>query len=352
MRYHQHVFKALTGLRGVGALWVTLFHLFHGSGIPALDCGYLGVDLFFLLSGFIICHVHAADFRPGYRLGEHLRFLQLRLARIYPLHVLVLLAFAVFVLTAPGLLARYHDPARLGGAAFVRTLLLAHNWGFGNWSLWNQPTWSLSAEWLAYLAFPLVAILTGRVGARLSLAVCLLALAALESVLWVTGVPSGPGRVGLLRIAFEFPAGCLLYGYVAAQGARAPRWLPWPALALVLAAVCLPRLEPLATCGFALLIVAVTTHDNVLTRLLCTPAAMRLGDVSFSLYMVHWPLIQVRNWAVASGLVGEEVGLVGVVLAIALLSWLCWRYIEVPARLIGRRLIVSAPARPGASVAT
>src|SRR6188768_1996982 len=95
----------LTGLRGIGALWVLLFHWAGlrqwGREAPVLGFGYLGVDLFFLLSGFVLTHVYLR--RLSLDWASYRQFLLLRFARIYPLYASVLLAFAAAILLIPGL---------------------------------------------------------------------------------------------------------------------------------------------------------------------------------------------------------------------------------------------------------
>src|SRR3954452_803959 len=80
---------ALTGLHGLAAAWVFLFHLLHGEGVPVVEYGYMGVDIFFVLSGFVLSHVYLrqGDLATA---GGYLRFVAVRLTRIYPLHVFML----------------------------------------------------------------------------------------------------------------------------------------------------------------------------------------------------------------------------------------------------------------------
>src|ERR1700744_4959496 len=88
---------ALTGLRGVAALWVVLFHMELETPIPIIEKGYLGVDIFFILSGFILMHVYAD--RKEFNYNE---FVRARLARIYPLHMLSLVVLGIIVCLLPG----------------------------------------------------------------------------------------------------------------------------------------------------------------------------------------------------------------------------------------------------------
>src|SRR5689334_18685004 len=149
---------SLTGVRALAALAVVFFHFrvvgfapeSYATDFPAVNACYLGVDAFFLLSGFVMMHVHGEEFaRP--RVASAWRFLGLRLARIYPLHVailgLLLVLATVQTLLAPASTATPEWQERFAMDALLRHLLLV------GWSsaTWNPPAWSLSAEWTAYL---------------------------------------------------------------------------------------------------------------------------------------------------------------------------------------------------------
>jgi peptidoglycan/LPS O-acetylase OafA/YrhL len=336
----QQYYKSLSGLRGLGAIWVTLFHVFYQSTNHLISVGYLGVDLFFILSGFIISHVHNADFANGYRPAQHWKFLQLRLIRIYPLHVFILFAFALFVFTAPRFVEQHVHPERFGFGPFLASLFLVHNWGFTSTTFWNGPTWSLSAEWLAYLAFPFISVAVGRLNPKYSLLAALVALVSLELILFITMSPRGDmGKVGLLRIGFEFLSGCFIQRYAAWDRRRSTASLEWVALGLLAIAIYIPSLRAFAPISFALLILAVVSGQSIATKLFSSPPMLFLGDVSFSLYMCHWPLIQVRNWSMKQGYMSEGVSLFALLVAICIVTILCWKYVEVPARAFGRQLL-------------
>lgn len=147
----------MTGIRGIAAVWVMLFHAGQDAGkifalpllerIPEMWYGCLGVDLFFMLSGFILMYAHGRDFHV---LRKHslIRFARLRFTRIYPLNAVVLLLIAAFVAFQPGYVAWARSPAGgtvYGGSsaftawAFVRTLFLATRWFLPGIGEWNQP---------------------------------------------------------------------------------------------------------------------------------------------------------------------------------------------------------------------
>jgi peptidoglycan/LPS O-acetylase OafA/YrhL len=158
---------SLTGIRALAAIWVLSFHLLGGTlaafpGLPAplknaIGGGYLGVDLFFILSGFVLAYQYLDRFERV-ELGPYSRFLALRLARIYPVHLFTLVLTLVLVVAARLAGFPHHSsPEFFGAGSFVANVLLVHAWGFCTGLTWNYPSWSVSCEFLAYLAFPFIA---------------------------------------------------------------------------------------------------------------------------------------------------------------------------------------------------
>ncbi len=144
---------SLTGLRGIAALWVVLYHLTDRLRWPVFDAGWLGVDMFFTLSGFVLTHVYA-DRNMFTTWRSYVGFLMVRLARIYPLHIFALLVVAAVALLVPG----YWPPGfakypLFGLHGLVEALLLVQNWPFIGLNNWHTPSWTLSNEWMAYLMF-------------------------------------------------------------------------------------------------------------------------------------------------------------------------------------------------------
>lgn len=164
---------ALTGIRGVAAVWVVLYHAqsLWDLRLPLLSDGFRAVDLFFVLSGFIMMHAHQADFVS---LNAHrtFRFFGLRALRVYPLNVVILLLILPFIVAFPAFViwTRNIDPS-LGNAysfaGFWQTLFLANRWLMRDLGVWNGTTWSLSVELLAYLSFPIIAFLLNKEESRI-----------------------------------------------------------------------------------------------------------------------------------------------------------------------------------------
>ncbi len=329
---------ALTGLRGVAALWVVFFHL--TVGIPLLQHGYLGVDVFFLLSGYVLAYVYAGKLADA---ADYVSFIRARVARIYPMHLTALCVLALMVVTLPGFAEHYPQPEqRWGFGPFVASLLLVQNWAYFLPTSWNTPSWSLSAEWFAYLLFPMFVFATQwqrSIIAPLLLAGSLLLVLFGAFALRGLHVLNGEGVPGMVRMACEFAAGCLLWRAVANGLGRLPAVVDMVALALVLVATIYGgTFTFLALPGFAL-IVLLATQESPTARLLSLAPVVFLGEISYSIYLIHFMLIQGSQWFLAGRLVGTfwqviwDAGLLLTCIGIATLSY---RWIERPGRAWGR----------------
>src|SRR5258706_1708056 len=138
--------RSHTALRGIAALLVVIFH-FDASLHPAIEIerytlafssGHLWVDFFFILSGYILCHVYSEQ--PGTGRYQAFKFLWARFARIFPLHLATLFFLVVFQLAISIIT---HRESRIGGwDTFWLNLLNIHAWGVLDQYDWNFPSWS------------------------------------------------------------------------------------------------------------------------------------------------------------------------------------------------------------------
>ena len=330
----------MTGIRGVAAIWVVLFHLsqsLHGTlGIsesaPFILTGFLGVDLFFFLSGAVMYHVHANDFL-NYRISTHLHFLKLRLARIYPLHLFCLFFLAIAVITLPDFASSY----RAEGFSFKNFLisaLLVNHWGFGPATLWNNPVWSLSAEWLGYLTFPIVIITIRKFIPRgQEILVVTLLLIGLIAIMKFADAPTlgQTGKLGVIRMASEFSAGCLLYRS-ALKRKTASETLFLLGLAIVLVCAYGLKLHWGAVFGLALIVTSICTENSIAKIALGNPITVLLGELSFSLYLSHWPLIQIAQWIASHTNIDPNFLALMLIGSIAVLPIFLYKFVEIPAR--------------------
>ena len=167
------VIPSLTGIRGVAAVWVVLFHLggvcssvfgiARLQAIPIVASGWSGVDMFFVLSGFVLMRSHSGEFEQ-LRAQSILRFTKIRIARVYPVSAVVLILIAMLTVDH-GFVSCYRQfhPGNFTRMALLKTALLATRWFLpGPKGEWNEPVWSLSAEMLGYAAFPVLAWLLSR----------------------------------------------------------------------------------------------------------------------------------------------------------------------------------------------
>lgn len=299
------VFPALTSVRFFLALGVVLFHLQLTWSWPTLEwTGFiersrLGVDVFFILSGFVLTHVYARQVEAG---GfDYRRFLIARIARIYPAHIIILLGMGGVALVAMALGEQF-DPKSYSLLGFLQTALLIHAW-FPTTELveWNGPSWSLSAEWAAYLLFPLFLavgmMLQKRPLVLLAIAVALfLALDELYRTLMRDELLHAEFNLGVLRIAPTFIGGIGLYMLAAKVRPGRSTSIVF-AVTTVAAMAILMHLRAdqrliVAMSGMVVLGLAWLSAAAV-DGPLKWPALLFLGEASYAIYLLHLPLITV-----------------------------------------------------------
>ena len=305
---------SLTGVRGVAAIWVALLHA--GGYVPIepvlgravanlVSAGWLGVDLFFVLSGFVMAYVHQVDF-PSWDAGRAWHFLKLRLSRIYPAHAVATLVLVPLVLSATWLSLYQFTPetrADYTGTKLLYSLTLLNGWGLPDSVGWNVPSWSVGSEWFAYLLFPFVALGLNRV--RSPVAHLALILANFAGMIAVSlGVRDGqtymPGpSLTLLRVSSGFLIGCSLYNI--RRGLRAGPIFDALAVAatagiVVLGAAGLPHFyDFLMVAAFAALILALSLARGPAALLFASAPAVYLGRISYSIYLIHLTVLMVVN---------------------------------------------------------
>lgn len=298
--------KPLTALRFYAALWVVSFHFWPNlAGVdftPKLvEKGYLGVELFFVLSGFILSHVYLQGFGEGrLRYGQ---FLWARLARIYPLHIATLAGVAAMGLGAMAVGVQMTHPI-VDWASLPANLTLTHAWGLAQTAAWNHPSWSISAEAFAYIAFPVFATVAWALRDRPRAAVggalvLLFALYALYRRFTGEELTSATIAWGALRIVPCFAYGCainLLWRSGAVKTAREAAWGVALFVAAIVALVEAGAPDAALVAVFGGLILALAGLSSTGSRWLSSPAGVYLGEVSFAVYMVciPWQLLFVN----------------------------------------------------------
>ena len=191
--------KSLTALRGIAAAGVLAFHI--GAPIP----GYLCVDLFFMLSGFVLMHAYSEHFARSVSGAADRRFLRARLARIYPVHILTILL----------LLPLFGSDPSFSLGALIHNLLLTQ----GPWlseASWNYGAWSISAEWHAYLIFPFLVVVVSARSRVATITIGALNSSPSPPPSRSTGRRTSPPRRPCRRAAY--PSSCWAWRFIALTG--------------------------------------------------------------------------------------------------------------------------------------
>ncbi len=337
----SHYRPDIDGLRAIAVLAVVLFHF----ELPYFDGGFVGVDVFFVISGYLITSIIIREMESD---RFSLRgFYERRIRRIFPALFVVI---AVVVIVGAIILspAAFRTLTESGAAAALSV---------SNFFFWRQDgyfgigaaqhpllhTWSLAVEEQYYLFFPayllLARKLTGWSWWKLILPVVVGSFIASFLVQWIASPEA----------AFYLPFGRMwepALGGIAAVLAGSARSMPRgiseavsiAGLVMLLAAVFtfnedidFPGYAALLPCGGAfLLILANVRHKTLSGRLLSTPPFVAIGLVSYSLYLWHWPVVVYARIIAAGPL--PWLAILGLVSLTLFLSYLSWRFVEVPFR--------------------
>jgi peptidoglycan/LPS O-acetylase OafA/YrhL len=287
-------FHALDSWRGLCAVMVAFYHFnaySHVHLFPLVRYAYLFVDFFFVLSGFVITAGYLTRLQNGFPLRD---FIFLRLARIYPLHLFMLLLFVVFSFVkfaAEGAVPFSKESQSL--ESLGASLLLIQGLGIYDYLVWNMPAWTISVEFYTYIIFA-IAVIAARQW--------VFALVALY-ILWAAYLfwPMGFHKLDIVyffpRCLFGFCAGMLcrkLYEHIADKGAAigkiAGNILEITVFALVMAFVWQAgnsTLSSLAPFVFALCVLVFAFEKGMISAVLKTKPFLALGLWSYSIYMVH-----------------------------------------------------------------
>ena len=288
-------FIALDSLRGICASIVVLFHV-EGDAviktIPFVGNGFLFVDFFFVLSGFVIAGSYGDKIIDSYPLGK---FMFLRWGRLYPLHAFMLLAYFCIAI------GKYVQggPSNYLMSEFFTSALLLQAWEphFGlDLNHWNPPSWSISAEFWTYLIFAL----TSRVMRKKFLfAFAALIVITLPILLFGSDRAMNVcfnGR-GIVRCVYGFSFGVIAYSIWRSGALDAlKRSFLIGSLAEISIVTCSLVLvsyagasAPSVLCPlvFSLSVIVIAYQSGAISRFLTTAPLVLVGTLSYSIYMTH-----------------------------------------------------------------
>jgi peptidoglycan/LPS O-acetylase OafA/YrhL len=341
--------NSLTAVRFFAAIYVVLYH-FSAHVIPFwnhIGSGYLGVDLFFVLSGFILMYNYGE--RASSQSGFYRLFLTARIARIYPAFLLSL------VLAAPATIASAlarHPPGEAWAktaVAGVATLSLLHAWVPRLAFVWNFPSWSVSVEMFFYLSFPLLAVRLKRFSERrsllLALTCALLAPGLFAFAITRAGLPISKlpletlETIPIVRLS-QFVMGMALGQIFLLRQHRPRLGTMWGILATVLAVCTVASIQDipgllrifLSTPVFAALIYAFARCERssaTTEKRFALGGLVLLGDASYSIYILQWPLFWLCGLSI---LTMTGVKLVSYLILLTVVSVASLKLVETPFR--------------------
>ncbi len=298
---------SLTPLRGIAALWVVLFHIdvciYYrelGSLLPKdnsglIAKGYLWVDFFFVLSGFVIAHVYETALLKRRPLKTYQHFIWSRFTRIYPLHAFTLLALVSFALFVPLLF-----PTMLDGSwynyfnvdTFASELFLFNAMGAHPYLSWNIVSWSIGAEWWTYILAIAFIFALSKTSTITSIFFAIFAWLALGHFSFTYSALN-------LDMTYDFGfARCLCEFFIGLVAYRCYRerlcigLFSHDLFFLVLSSALvlgfhLNTIDIAFVPVFTLLVLAASHNRGLPHSLLQHPIAVYLGNISYSIYMVH-----------------------------------------------------------------
>jgi peptidoglycan/LPS O-acetylase OafA/YrhL len=365
-------------VRGVAAMGVFLCHLQPivlsilgldpSIGSRIIGNSFRGVDLFFVLSGFILFQVHRHEF-ANIRHALLLKFYLLRFFRVYPLNTVVL----VFMLPLPFLLPEFtawyrtehlsqgaYHANDFSIAAFVQGILLCQTWTGSKLGTWNEPAWTLSAEVLGYSIFPFLAMYVGRYNsAARSVLLAAFSLSAFIGLMVIAGhATNNPsGIFGIVRMFTCFFAGICLCQFFHLRVIAPSTAKLLTLLSTIEIFICLECdwLGTFTVLGFAGLILGLAFEGGAISSLMKSRPCMFLGRISFSFYIVHIIPLNLFAWIIGDRILGFSTdakmivigGIIGTCISLAVLTY---KFVEVPFQRLGRRTAARIRVNVGGEV--
>jgi peptidoglycan/LPS O-acetylase OafA/YrhL len=303
-------FRTLDSWRGIAALLVALFHLNLYSAVYPLDFvrnGYLFVDFFFVLSGFVITYSYGDRLKT---LDDLCAFAIRRFGRLWPLHVVVLLAFvaaegAKAVMATRG--ASFYLPPFTGTNSLDTVplnLVFGQSFGLVQHLTWNPPSWSICAEFWTYLVFATVLVVSSTWLARfrfaaLGLIAAILAASVSILVLFSQHRMDASYDLGFVRCLYGFLVGHLTYRLfqVTPKATLDSRLPEWAMLIVIVEYVSLAgrgEYSFFAPLVFAAAVFVFAFEAGPVSRLMSNKVNDWLGKISYSIYM--WQAFIIFNF--------------------------------------------------------
>ena len=330
------------GLRGIAVLAVIAFHAFPGI----VAGGFVGVDIFFVISGFLISSILFRNLEQN--TFSYVEFYARRVRRIFPSLIVVLIPCLVFGWLLPPTDFRQIGKHVAAGAGFVSNFAFWKEAGYFDAAAESKPLlhlWSLGVEEQFYIFWPLLLAICSRRKLNLFYVTLIIAVASFAINLHLVRLSPAAAFYSPISRFWELMLGGLLAFLAIHRPNRLPwkaAWVPFAGMLFVALGILLinpDRLFPgwlalLPTAGASLLIAA--GPDSWLnSKVLSNRALVTVGLISYPLYLWHWPVLYAARrlflYRIGPGKAATGILLAAVALSI-LLSWLTYRLVETPIR--------------------
>lgn len=327
----------IDGLRAIAVLAVLLYHF----GLP-LSGGFVGVDIFFVISGFLIGGILWREYDATGHISLK-NFYVRRFRRLAPVFFVMLAATALlgWLILLP-FEYREFGKAAISSTVYLSNLLFFRQAGYFDTASEDKPllhTWSLAVEEQFYIFLPLLLILLARWRWGLVGALVALWAASLAACILITPLSHTAAFYLFPFRAWELLSGVLLaiWGYETRYKWRGHPALSWVGLVMVGASIWFIPAGPLFPGLLAIppvlgtvLLLSSGTGANSVNRLLTLPQMRKIGLISYSLYLWHWPVYTLSTY-LRGGYSGLFESLLWMGVAFGL-AWLSWRFVEQPVR--------------------
>jgi peptidoglycan/LPS O-acetylase OafA/YrhL len=362
----KNYLSSLTSLRGIAAFLVIVFHfdIMFAHLVPQdsnifIRRGYLWVDFFFILSGFIMLHVYGKLFMDGIKTMHLKRFIRARFARIYPLHLFSFLCvIALYFLYKANFTLDSIDALTFNLKSIPTNLLLLQSMGFYKSLGWNIPSWSISTEWWMYIIFPFILIPFNKIVSwrkRFILFFIIVGYIIMVYYLYPLSNATSPFPTdktnsldmtydfGFFRCFLGFIFGMLIYELYKIQWGysylkKGGLFILTSISAFIALSSNLPDFVPVIL--FAIIVLMGAYAEGVSKKFLNLKPLLFLGDISYSIYLMHMPILLflaflLRKYSYSTtdfGLYISWLYFLAFAAIVILISTLSYNFIETPMR--------------------
>lgn len=283
--------KSLTGIRGIAALYVIFYHFFvvfqperlliHDHISTFISHGYIAVDLFFILSAYVLCFSAQKNFSNKIEYSKYLEFMKNRFSRVYPLYF-VCLVFAI------GFFAKTNHPFNI-----LKHILLLQI-PFSTDAI-LAPAWSLSVEWWIYLFFPFIFRIIFKSNNAIKFLLIVLSIVILfyigsreKNFLHGGDLDIYFGITPLFRGICDYVIGVIIFFVPQRVKLKNQNMICLIILFLIAILLCIPHTDVVLIELFAMLILTLSKENEfILSRIFNNKLVYFLGLISYSMYLTH-----------------------------------------------------------------